>query len=46
MWTSPQVSRGARPVIVAIGYDGTELSRMGPHDSLDTRTWERLREEL
>ncbi|MFE4415954.1 hypothetical protein ACIQFZ_18640 [Streptomyces sp. NPDC093064] len=46
VWTSPQVSRGARPVIVALGYDGTELSRMGPHDSLDTHTWDRLREEL
>jgi hypothetical protein len=46
VWTSPQTSRGARPVIVALGRDGAELSRMGPHDSLDTHTWARLREEL
>ncbi|WP_406436374.1 hypothetical protein OHB00_20625 [Streptomyces sp. NBC_00631] len=45
VWTSPQSSRGARPVIVALGRDGAELSRMGPHDSLDTHTWARLREE-
>lgn len=45
VWTSPQSSRGVRPVIVALGRDGVELSRMGPHDSLDTRTRERLREE-
>ncbi|WP_261989736.1 hypothetical protein [Streptomyces sp. uw30] len=46
VWTSPYVSRGARPVIVALGHDGAELSRIGPHDSLDTHTWARLREEL
>ncbi|MFF8732206.1 hypothetical protein ACF073_37935 [Streptomyces sp. NPDC015171] len=45
VWTSPQSSRGVRPVIVALGRDGAELSRMGPHDSLDTHTWARLREE-
>lgn len=45
VWTSPQSSRGTRPVIVALGPDGAELSRMGPHDSLDTHTWARLREE-
>ncbi|MFJ1694411.1 hypothetical protein ACIO6T_21275 [Streptomyces sp. NPDC087532] len=45
-WTSQQVNRGARPVIVAFGRDGTELSRIGPHDSLDTHTWARLREEM
>lgn len=45
-WTSPRLSRGLRPVIVALGRDGAELSRMGPHDSLDTHTWARLREEL
>jgi hypothetical protein len=27
------ISLGARPVIVALGYDGTELSHMGPHGS-------------
>ncbi|KAK1184930.1 hypothetical protein B7755_046725 [Streptomyces sp. NBS 14/10] len=46
VWTSPQIDRGARPVIVALGRDGAELSRIGPHDSLDTHTWARLREEL
>ncbi|MGX1541204.1 hypothetical protein [Streptomyces adustus] len=46
VWTSPYISRGVRPVIVALGRDGAELSRIGPHDSLDTHTWVRLREEL
>ncbi|MGW7611481.1 hypothetical protein ACWGKW_30330 [Streptomyces sp. NPDC054766] len=46
VWTSPYTSRGARPVIVAVGRDGAELSRIGPHDSLDTHTRARLREEL
>lgn len=45
VWTSPQSSRGARPLIVALGRDGAEISRMGPHDSLDTHTWARLRKE-
>ncbi|MEU6548728.1 hypothetical protein ABZ915_00360 [Streptomyces sp. NPDC046915] len=45
VWKSPYVSRGARPVIVALGRDGAELSRIGPHDGLDTHTWARLREE-
>jgi hypothetical protein len=31
VWTSHQTSR-ARPVIVALGHDGAELSRIGPHD--------------
>ncbi|MFI6437896.1 hypothetical protein [Streptomyces sp. NPDC050759] len=44
-WTSPRRSHGLRPVIVALGRDGAELSRIGPHDSLDTHTWARLREE-
>ncbi|MFF3000726.1 hypothetical protein ACFVTC_40255 [Streptomyces sp. NPDC057950] len=46
VWTSPYISRGVRPVIVALGRDGAELSRIGPNDSLDTHTWARLREEL
>lgn len=46
VWTSPYISRGARPVVVALGRDGAELSRIGPHDSLDTHTWARLREDL
>ncbi|MGW1721997.1 hypothetical protein ACWCQK_03550 [Streptomyces sp. NPDC002306] len=44
-WMSPPGGRGVRPVVVALGRDGTELSRLGPHDSLDTRTWARLRAE-
>ncbi|MFF7403390.1 hypothetical protein [Streptomyces murinus] len=46
VWTSPYISRGARPVIVALGADGAELSRIDPHDNLDTHTWARLREDL
>ncbi|WP_327231312.1 hypothetical protein [Streptomyces murinus] len=46
VWTSPYISRGARPVIVALGADGAELSRVGPHDNLDAHTWARLREDL
>ncbi len=46
VWTSPYIGRGARPVIVALGSDGAELSRIGPRDSLDTHTWARLREGL
>lgn len=45
-WMTTQAARGTRPLIVALGRDGTELSRLGPHDSLDTHTWARLREEL
>ena len=45
VWTSPRLSRGLRPVIVALGRDDAEISRIGPHDSLDTHTWARLREE-
>ncbi|MEU8780215.1 hypothetical protein [Streptomyces sp. NPDC048637] len=46
VWKSPRISRRVRPVIVALGRDGTELSRFGPHDTLDTHTWARLGEEL
>ncbi|MDT0468774.1 hypothetical protein [Streptomyces gibsoniae] len=45
VWASSQISRGVRPVVVALGRDGAELSRLGPRDSLDTYTWARLREE-
>ncbi|GHG94204.1 hypothetical protein [Streptomyces lanatus] len=46
-WTSPSrhTSPAARPLIVALGHDGTELSRIGPLDSLDSHTWARLRDE-
>ncbi|MGW3633222.1 hypothetical protein ACWD7F_24195 [Streptomyces sp. NPDC005122] len=46
VWTSPYLSRGTRPVIVALGSDGAELSRIGPHDGLDTHTWARVGEDL
>jgi hypothetical protein len=45
VWTSRHVGRGPRPVVVALGHDGAELSRIGPHDGLDTQTWSRLRAE-
>lgn len=44
VWTSPRTSHGPRPVIVALGRDGAELSRIGPHDGLDSHTWARLLE--
>ncbi|MFD8759696.1 hypothetical protein ACFV03_11770 [Streptomyces mirabilis] len=46
VWASPYIGRGVRPVIVALGRDCAELSRIGPHGSLDTHTWARLIEEL
>ncbi|UNO43826.1 hypothetical protein KGS77_10065 [Streptomyces sp. MST-110588] len=44
-WRSSYADRGTRPLIVALGRDGVELSRLGPHDSLDSHTWARLRRE-
>jgi len=42
-WTSrPTGSGGLRPPIVAVARDGSELSRIGPHDSLDSYTWAKL----
>jgi len=42
-WKSPSTgARGARPAIVAMGPDGSELSRIGPGDSMDSYTWARL----
>lgn len=46
VWKSPRVSRGVRPLIVVLGHEGAELSRMGPQDGLDTHTWARWRQEL
>ncbi|MGW3848991.1 hypothetical protein [Streptomyces fagopyri] len=44
VWKSPSRGHaGIRPLIVAVGRDGTELSRIGPHDSMDSYTWVRLR---
>ncbi|MGH4029975.1 hypothetical protein ACQB60_13665 [Actinomycetota bacterium Odt1-20B] len=45
-WAAPPDCHPVRPVVVALGRDGAELSRMGPHDVLDTYTWARLRDEL
>ncbi|MDX6355923.1 MAG: hypothetical protein QOF98_2826 [Streptomyces sp.] len=42
-WTSPSTGLGGtRPLILALAPDGTELSRIGPHDTLDTYTWAKL----
>jgi hypothetical protein len=27
---------------VAVGRDGSELSRIGPHDSMDSYTWAKV----
>jgi hypothetical protein len=35
-------SGGLRPLIVAVGRDGSELSRIGPHDNIDSYTWAKL----
>jgi hypothetical protein len=35
-------SGGLRPLIVAVARDGSELSRIGPHDSVDSYTWAKL----
>ncbi|MCX4429774.1 hypothetical protein [Streptomyces mirabilis] len=43
VWKSPSTGRGGiRPLIVAVGRDGSELSRIGPHDSMDSCTWAKL----
>jgi hypothetical protein len=35
-------SGGLRPLIVAVGRDGSELSRIGSHDSMDSYTWAKV----
>jgi hypothetical protein len=43
VWKSPSTGRGGiRPLIVAVGRGGSELSRLGPHDSMDSYTWAEL----
>lgn len=43
VWKSPSTGCGGiRPLIVAVGRDGSELSRLGPHDSMDSYTWAEL----
>ncbi|GAA0301683.1 hypothetical protein GCM10009540_21210 [Streptomyces turgidiscabies] len=46
VWKTAQVRRVYRPDIVAFDRDGGELSRIGSLDSLDSRTWTRVREEV
>jgi hypothetical protein len=42
-WKSPSTGRGGlRPLLVAVGRDGSELSRIGPHDRMDSYTWAKL----
>lgn len=43
-WRSPPAL--ARPLIVAVGKDGSRLSELGPNGSLDTLTWESVRRSL
>ncbi|MFF8866012.1 hypothetical protein ACF08B_28570 [Streptomyces sp. NPDC015139] len=43
VWKSPSAGHWQiRPLIVAVGRDGSELSRIGPHDSMDSYTWAEL----
>ncbi|MFF2935129.1 hypothetical protein [Streptomyces mirabilis] len=43
VWKSPSTGRGGiRPLIVAVGRDGSELPRIGPQDSMDSCTWAKL----
>ncbi|WP_371632207.1 hypothetical protein OG693_04480 [Streptomyces sp. NBC_01259] len=43
VWKSPSTGHvGIRPLIVAVGRDGAELSRIGPHDGMDSYTWGEL----
>jgi hypothetical protein len=42
-WKSRSTGNGGlRPLIVAVARDGSELSRIGPHDSMDSYTWAKL----
>ena len=43
-WRSP--SARARPLIVAVGKDGSRLSELGPDDFLDSLTWESVQRSL
>jgi hypothetical protein len=46
VWRAPSGGRmGTRPPIVAVGRDGSELSRLAPHGSLDSYTWSRLSDQ-
>jgi hypothetical protein len=42
-WKSRSTGNGGlRPLIVAMARDGSELSRIGPHDVMDSYTWAKL----
>ncbi|CAG6390943.1 hypothetical protein NMG29_36665 [Streptomyces cocklensis] len=42
-WTSPPGGAAPRrPLILALAPDGTEISRLGPNDSIDSSTWRLL----
>jgi hypothetical protein len=44
VWKSPSTGGGGiRPLIMAFGSDGSELSRIGPHDNMDSYTSAKLR---
>jgi hypothetical protein len=46
-WKSRSTGNGGlRPLIVAVARDGSELSRIGPHDSMDSYTWAKLSGQL
>jgi hypothetical protein len=42
VWKSPATGGGIRPLITAFGPDGSELSRIGPHDNMDSYTSAKL----
>jgi hypothetical protein len=42
VWKSPAAGGGIRPLITAFGPDGSELSRIGPHDNMDSYTSAKL----
>lgn len=41
-WTSPPGAAPRRPLVLALAPDGTEISRLGPNDCLDSATWRLL----
>ena len=43
-WRSPPAL--ARPLIVAVGKDGSRLTELGPHDALDSLTWDSIERAL
>jgi hypothetical protein len=43
-WRSPPAL--TRPLIVALGDNGSRLSELGPHGSLDSLSWESIEQAL